>query len=226
MVDVAIVCEGDTEREFCKSVISPYLCARNVALWGTLVGRTGRKRGGIRDWDVYRRELVRHAKERDDRQVGVLVDFYAMPASWPGRSEATTMPAVERGEYVEKALIADLNEELQGRFVPCVQLHEFETLLFVAPEVTARSLSMRATDKSAAVLNRRLVQVVQECGGVEQIDDNPATAPSKRLVKIVNRYDKVAWGVSAVSEVGLDVLRDGCPWLNRWLTSLEALGEA
>jgi hypothetical protein len=69
-----------------------------------------------------------------------------------------------------------------------------------------------------------MLTIKAACGGsVEQIDDSPQTAPSKRLVETIPGYDKVAWGVTAVADVSIPVLRAGCPWLDRWLTRLAGL---
>jgi len=32
MLDVLVLCEGRTEREFCKSVVAPYIASRGVAV--------------------------------------------------------------------------------------------------------------------------------------------------------------------------------------------------
>lgn len=227
MRDVIVICEGQTEREFCRSVVAPGLHGANVSLAGTLVGKPQRKRGGIREWNVYKQEILSLAKQRSDRHIGVLVDYYAMPDSWPGRTTAPSKPHANRGLHVEDALRNDLESDIGDRFVPCVQLHEFESLLFVKPEATATSLASQASSSSAEWIAGKLSDVLQDCDGkVEQIDDSPATAPSKRLISILPRYDKVAWGVLATNEAGLDDLRQGCPWLERWLSHLESIGEA
>ena len=227
MRDVIVLCEGQTEREFCRSVIAPGLHRAGVSVAGTLVGKPQRKRGGISAWPVYRNEIRRLAKQRVDWHVGVLVDYYAMPDSWPGRATAPGKPPADRGLHVEDALRDDLDADMGGRFIPCVQLHEFESLLFAVPETTAESLQSNAGDFSADLIEGKLNEVLEQCGGlVEQIDDGPTTAPSKRLATILPRYDKVAWGVLAADAAGLDELRAGCPWLDRWLSSLESIGGA
>lgn len=224
MLDLIALCEGQTEREFCRQVIAPYIADRGIALSGTLVGKPQRKLGGVRPWPVYRSELLRLAKERDDRHVAVLVDYYAMPDSWPGRSTAPTQAIDRRGEHVEDQLISDLFPELADRFHPCVQLHEFESLLFVDPEISALSIAVGSGNVDHLEIARWLAAIKTECGGsVEQINDSPMTAPSKRLMKMVPGYDKVAWGVTAAADVTLPRLRAGCPWLDRWLTRLGRL---
>jgi len=98
MREVIIVCEGQTEREFCKSVIAPCLVTHGIHLAGKLAGKPNRRQGGIRNWQAYRMDLLRTARERDDRHVGLLVDYYAMPKNWPGRENAPNIPIDERGK--------------------------------------------------------------------------------------------------------------------------------
>jgi hypothetical protein len=226
MPEVLVLCEGQTEKEFCNSVVKEHMSLRGVELSGTLVGKPQRKQGGIRPWRAYRRELLRLAAERRDRHVAVLVDYYAMPMDWPGREEAVRKPAVDRGLHVEEKLREDLANELPGRFHPCVQLHEFESLLFVDPGASAPVIALGAGRKDYQALEKRIRDIRAECGGkVELIDDGPGTAPSKRICKIAPGYDKVAFGVLAAAGAGIDKLRAGCPWLHRWLTELEDLAK-
>lgn len=225
MSDVVVVCEGHTEREFCRNVVAPHLGHRGVFLAGTLRGKPGRKRGAIASWESYRVELIRLAKERDDRFVAVLVDYYRLPSDWPGRTKSATKQVRERGEFIENALKKDLERDVGDRFIPCIQMHEFESLLFVEPATSALTIAVGAGLKNYEDIAAQLEAIKTECGGdVEAIDDSPQTAPSKRILSIVPGYDKVGWGVIAAGDVRLGTLRDGCPWLDRWLTSLESLG--
>jgi len=225
MVEVLVVCEGSTEREFCREVVGPLILPKGISLAGTLVGKPHQKKGGISPWQSYRRELVRLAKERDARHVAVLVDYYGMPGDWPGRTASRSLPVLERGAHVEKELVSDLDTELPGRFHPCIQLHEFESLLFADPELSALSIAIGSGLDDESQLADDMHSVKQECGGsAELIDDGPETAPSKRLIALVPGYDKVAWGVTAAKDVPIEVLRRECSWLDRWVTRLACIG--
>jgi hypothetical protein len=225
MLEVIVLCEGHAEREFCRSVLAPHVAARGVALSGTLVGKPQSKRGGIGKWSSYRDELLRLASQRAGRHLAVLVDYYAMPHSWPERARAGTLPREHRGSHVETALRNDLRSELGTAFHPCVQLHEFESLLFVDPELSALSVAIGGGLANHHQLAQDMTKIKLDCGGsAEFINDSPQLAPSKRLTKLIPGYDKVGWGVTAAADVEVPVLRAGCPWLDRWLKSLEALG--
>ena len=224
-IEVIIVCEGQTEREFCRSVIKPYLARLGINLSGTLPGNPNKKVGGIRPWEIYRSELIRLARQRSTRHVGFLVDYYRMPAkSWPGREKAESQSIDGRGVFVEDATKADLSE-LGDRFHPCVQLHEFESLLFVAPEITGLSLAIANSSNNHSQIASELAKIKYEFKGhVEHINDRPTHSPSKRVIEIVHGYDKVDHGVSVTKDVTIDALRVGCPWLDRWLKGIESLG--
>ncbi|HLO41437.1 MAG TPA: DUF4276 family protein [Phycisphaerales bacterium] len=223
MRNILIVCEGQTEREFCRGVVSPYVAQFDVALAGTLVGKPGRKRGGVSEWKVYRDEVLKIARQSKDQCVGVLVDYYAMPDSWPGRTQSNSKPPLERGRWVEKQIIKDLQSDLrESRCYPCVQYHEFESLLFTKPEISALSIVIGgASVNDHNWLSQKMSGILEDCGGnVELINDSPETAPSKRIISLVPGYDKVAWGIAAVQDIEMNVLRANCSWLDRWLTRI------
>jgi hypothetical protein len=224
MREVIVLCEGKSEQLFCRTVVTPHLHEQGVDVRPRLGGKPGRTRhGGIAHWPVFKGELIKLAKERADRHVSVLVDYYGMPLNWPGRREASSKPVSERGSHVEEQLRADWPDEFADRFIPCVQLHEFESLLFVDPEVTALSIAFATGVERPRVVGE-LARIKRECGGdVERIDDAPETTPSHLLRELIPGYIKVAWGVPAAGEIGIEALRNGCAWLNRWLRALEAL---
>jgi len=57
---------------------------------------------------------------------------------------------------------------------------------------------------------------------LEEINDSPVTAPSKRVEALVPGYEKPLLGVLAVLEIGLSRIREECPHFDGWLTQLES----
>lgn len=96
-------------------------------------------------------------------------------------------------------------------------MHEFEALLFSDCGILAEVLQQ---PQSGAVFSG----IVTECGEPEAIDDDPATAPSKRILSVVPGYQKVLHGPIAAQRIGLDKLRQACPHFDAWVRKLEVLG--
>ena len=96
-------------------------------------------------------------------------------------------------------------------------MHEFEALLFSAPEILASRLQV----KPALIAN-----IVAKCGSPEEIDDSPDTAPSKRLIQLSNGFRKTTTGIAVAEDIGLSAIRARCPLFDEWLTAIERLPES
>jgi hypothetical protein len=120
---------------------------------------------------------------------------------------------LKRVEHLEQAFAADIAD---ARFVPHVQLHEFESLLFAEP--AKFEIFFPSCEKPVAALQA----VADAHASPEEIDDGPTTAPSKRTA-----YEgaKAAAAPQLAAAIGLDVMRGKCSHFAAWLSSLERLGE-
>ena len=151
-----------------------------------------------------------------------MVDYYGLPLDWPGRTEAPTKTSTrEKAQHIEAELLADIAGSLgpqfdTRRFVPLVMMHEFEALLFSAPDRFAQEI--QRVDLSA-----KFRAIREEFQTPEDINDSPETAPSKRIENLFPRYEKPLFGVLAVVGIGLPAIRLECPHFNDWLNRLEAL---
>ena len=109
----------------------------------------------------------------------------------------------------------DLDEELRPRFIPYIQLHEFEALLFSDISVFNRNFTSDELDFHS------LEQAINSVDTPEEFNNGPATAPSERLKKAIKGYDKVVYGACLASEIGLDTIREKCKMFNEWIEKLE-----
>ncbi|HLO85357.1 MAG TPA: DUF4276 family protein [Nostocaceae cyanobacterium] len=57
----------------------------------------------------------------------------------------------------------------------------------------------------------------------EHINEDPNTAPSKRILKCCPGYDKPLHGSLIAIDIGLDVIRQQCQHFDKWLNKLENL---
>jgi hypothetical protein len=141
MSRVLALVEGQTETQFVKGLLGPHLANKGVYLTARMVGKVGR-RGGARRWPVTRRDIVATLKEDPEQYCTTMFDYYGLPTDWPGVAEVKRKPFREGAalleEHVRDAICDQLGQSFNSqRFVPYIQLHEFEALLFSDPAILA-----------------------------------------------------------------------------------------
>ncbi|MGI9175032.1 MAG: DUF4276 family protein [Rhodothermales bacterium] len=226
MVRVNVIVEGETEEGFVKRVLAPYLSERNVypTTRRVLLSRKGGRphRGGIRSYHHPRFDIVTSLKEDVRVYCATMFDLYALPDDFPGMERAPSGPPHERVAHLERALAEDIGAALPDgakRFIPYLQLHEFEALLFADVAKLDEAVS--------ALLGRNrldaLRHILKECGSPENINEGLETAPSKRLKKLYPAYEKRLFGELVAEQTGIDTIRSACPHFDDCLRRLESL---
>lgn len=219
------IVEGQTEETFVNRVMIPHLASYSV--WGkarcVMTSRRRRVvfRGGLVSYALARKDIILWMKEdqNPDAFFTTMFDLYALPSDCPGYAEARSMvDPRKRVAALEETMCQDINHP---RFVPHVQLHEFETLLFADPG----KLDHEFLEHEAAI--RTLVKVASNFESPELIDDGDETAPSKRIIREIPEYEgmKTSAGPLVVEKIGLAVLREKCPHFGEWIRNLELLGQ-
>jgi len=69
----------------------------------------------------------------------------------------------------------------------------------------------------------KLERIKRSFANPEEINDNPETAPSKRILKIFSGYQKVLHGPTIAKRIGIENIRTECPHFHEWLDWLENL---
>ena len=209
MIRLAIVVEGATEQMFVGQVLADHLRRQGAESSAVLVGGDGGRQGGG-NVNVARVAATMSRLYWSFDIVTSLVDFYGFTRK--GGASANVLE-----EKIRKGVEAQIRHGWDERKVlPYVQRHEFEALLFA--DVAAFS-SIDVPEKGI----RELQGVRSRFETPEDINDDHATAPSKRIVKTVPSYDKVVSGPLIASEIGLDKMRSACPRFDAWLRQLESL---
>ena len=226
MTRLLVHVEGETEEAFVNEVLASHLYGCGYTkVSARLVGnaRQRDRRGGIRAWSAVRKDILLHLKEDAGCLATTMVDFYALPQTgeraWPGRAQAAQLAFADKAHAVESALLADICHELGSgvevcRFVPFVMMHEFEGLLFSDAAKLAHGIGRPD-------LAPQFQAIRDQFSTPEEINDSPQTAPSKRILALVPRYEKPLMGTLAILEIGLDAIRQECPLFRAWLERLE-----
>jgi hypothetical protein len=226
MIRVHVICEGQTEEEFIRHILGPALLERQVALLPSCIGKVGHKGGNVNlnrlSTDVRERLL------RDQQcYCTTLLDYYGLPAEFPGKADGLNLHDIsDKQNKVVEALSQwawdTLGHQPSFRFIPYVQMYEFEALLFSDPPALASSFN-----HIEAVEDFKRIRA--EFPTPEWINDNPHTAPSKRIAKLFPAYDKPEHPLLAALDIGLGAMRRECPLFDAWVKRLEGLnaeGEA
>lgn len=220
-VRLYVTVEGPTEKKFADETLRPHLALFSIDLRPRIV-ITNRKlgaRGRGKYYETIQGDLARLMSEdaSSKARFSTMVDLYALPHHFPGKADAEHMTeAVTKVEHLEAAWATAVADR---RFIPFIQLHEFEALLYC----DLAELEKRIENATAGITALR-----REVGHLapEAINEGPTTAPSKRIIRHVPAYqfNKPRVGAPAASAIGLSVLRQKCPHFSQWITKLENLG--
>ncbi|WP_179401104.1 DUF4276 family protein [Burkholderia guangdongensis] len=219
MVELIVIGEGQTEEAFVNRVLAAALAPRGIYVTPRLVRTSSGQRGGALNLDRIGRFIERTLKERQDTYLTTLFDLYALDKTFPGVVETQGLPPADRAARIEDALHAHI--ALTGcrreRFLPYIQPHEFESLLF------SDTTMLCQIEPEWAVHAPELAEVRAGVADPEWINDSPHTAPSKRLAILTPRYRKVRHGPLAAEKIGLDTIRAQCPHFSQWFDRIAAL---
>jgi len=226
---IHVLCEGQTEQGFVEEVLRPYLQNYGVTgVKGILITTNKKKnaRGAMLTYkhaetDINLLRLTKQDNSYERHVFTTMIDLYALPDDFPGFKKASTiLDPYARVEALEKSFFEAVGEK---RFIPYIQLHEFEALLFCGISYLSRIYP--ACEKRCEQLTKDL----QKAGNPELIDNGPLTAPSKRIIKVIEgekkthynyNYNKPATGKAVTKEVGIDDLRAQCQHFNQWIEKL------
>ena len=115
-------------------------------------------------------------------------------------------------ELIEKGCYDDINDK---RFLPYIQLHEFEGLLFSAPNgFNVLFPNLQKANKT------ELLETIEQFPNPEMINDRPEFAPSKRLTRLIPNYNKPLYGNMIALENGFSSIMQKCPRFKKWIETL------
>ncbi len=225
MVRLYLFAEGQTEQTFANTLIKPHLAQHEVFLSGARLIAHARKkgqvhRGGGRNYAPMKNDILSSLKEDSNPDVffTTMIDLYAIHPDFPGlaESESLRQNPTKRVEFLEQRFAEDIND---CRFIPYIQLHEYEAYLFADP-TCFEYLYDHHTKEIAA-----LKAIADQYQTPELINDGQQTAPSKRILTQFPDYEKSkpAFGSLLAELIGLQVIRSRCPHFNVWLSRLESL---
>ena len=213
---IHVLAEGQTEVEFVKQVLCGYFIKYDLLLDSRAVetSRDSQKiyRGGLSTYVKARTDLKRWMKERPRDYFTSMFDFYRLPTDFPGMNHSAKSN-LAKVKHIEREFAADIDFQ---RFIPYIQMHEFEALLFT--DITFLKGELFGKDTAIEALSDETKHLLPE-----DINNGPTSSPSKRILSKLPNYDKVVNGVSVTKAIGVDALCNACPHFKEWIEALKTL---
>jgi hypothetical protein len=220
-----VIAEGGTEEVFVRDVMAEhfaqlqiYVSVRRITTgWDSY--RNKPAKGGLRQYSKLRNDILRWISsdnQKPDTWYTSFIDLYAFPkgsgSPYTDQIQNITDP-FQKVAVLEEAISADIND---SRFIPYVQLHEFEAFLLAEPE-RLKTMFPDAVKK----IDKLKVDIAHK--NPEEINESPQQAPSKRIIRYLPEYanQKAQVGPLVAQDIGLTVLRNKCRHFNDWMSTLE-----
>lgn len=173
--------------------------------------------GGIVHWSVLKKEIETHLSE-PKAIVSTLIDYY-------GLYKKDNFPKWEEGEkiadknsrmdFLENAMRGEILSGVRHRFIPYLQLHEFEGLLFNNIQVFYDQVP-----ENELVGLEELKKTFTDFDNPEMINNNKETSPSHRLKRIIKGYNKPLYGHYFAEAIGIEQIRRKSPRFNQWVEKM------
>lgn len=223
-----ILCEGQTEERFVQKVLAPYLRMFCIYPKPTVLKTSVKKNvsGGLISYHQAINDLTRIFKtiktgSSETNIVTTMFDFYALPNDFIGYKEAMRLRGPRNQvAHLEQALG---DEIARNNFIPYIQLHEFEALLF--SDISKLEIDYPNASKKIGLLKMD----IDDIGDPELINSRPETAPSKRIIKTLEaaryHYDKVGSGTRVSLAITLDVIMERCVHFRDWTERIVILSD-
>jgi hypothetical protein len=222
---INIIAEGSSEEVFVNDVLVKHFASLNIFIsarkiktgWDSIDNKPSK--GGLLKYIKFRNDVLRWI-ESDRNQSKFwytsMLDLYAFPKDELSPYNTTIQSISNPYQKIvalESAIAQDINHP---KFIPYIQLHEFEAFLLVEPD---RLITMYPNGQTG--INRLKRDIGSR--SPEEINESPQTAPSKRIIRYLPDYEgqKAQVGPLVAEDIGLTALRNNCPHFNDWITKLE-----
>ncbi|WP_321517317.1 DUF4276 family protein [uncultured Bacteroides sp.] len=208
-----IIVEGQTEQEFVSQTLAPHLRDLGIYDITPILIRTSKTgKGGFVNYEHLKNDVTRLLSSEKDIIVSTFVDFFRIPTSVPKYKDSMRLNSDnDKVESLEQGMFESISDR---RFIPYIQLHEFEALLF--------SSNKGFEEYCEVPVYKQTKSIVDSYENPEDINSSPETAPSKRLLKINPDYDKVLEGNLIALKVGINTMLERCPRFREWVEKLIA----
>lgn len=223
MKRVCVICEGQSEETVVRDVISPALQSSGINLLGQTIETSPQHKGGGLSYSRVKKAIKNTLNQKSAPVVTTFIDLYALSTDFPGHEAAQKKSSyADKLKCLEDAFHKDILKETEcrpERFIPYIQPHELEALLF--SDIGA----LVSINPNWSTAKDELSQIRSKVSTPEEINDKPATKPAAHLERLLINpsYRKTLHASQAASKAGLSNIEAACPHFANWLTKLRSI---
>ncbi len=220
MKQLYIIVEGETELAFVNKLLIPYFVKEGIYtnIQGIMITMKGGGHG-FNNMEHLVREIKPFLFLKNEPFVSTMIDYYGINSEkkMPNYLEYIKISNTnERIEAMENEIKFQVDKVKNSRFfIPNILKHEMETLFFANPE----SFEIDSLDIKNDVLG-----ICNAFSDIEEINDSPLTAPSKRLISIYEKYNqkyqKITNGITIAELTGIEDILQKCKRFKKWVDNL------
>lgn len=207
-----IVVEGQTEEEFVNELLSPYLNTFGIYdVRATKITTSKGYKGGFVNYQHLKNDVTKLLKQSGkDVVVTTFVDFFRLPTNVPNFTTISKKFTKKNSVYeFEKVIAEDIDDY---RFIPYIQMYEFEALLFSSTK------GFSAYYENEKNVIKGVTKIMDEFSNPEDINSNKP--PSYRIKELTTNYDKIIYGNVMALEIGMATIIKKCPRFKIWVQEL------
>jgi hypothetical protein len=224
MTSIIVIAEGQSEEIFIKKSIAPVMREIGIFVKPLLLKTSRDASGGGITFDRFKFNARNTLLQSKDVFVTTFLDLYGLDSDFPGFQESKKINDLyQRVIYLENSLrdaIVDHVGIRPERFMPHIQPHEFEALLFSDIE------KFISIEPGWAHAMNTLLKARSDVLNPEYINNSYETKPSKRLENCLQpTYRKTTHGPRGIERISLGVIEDACPHFKSWIDSLRVLSK-
>lgn len=156
-----------------------------------------------------------------------MFDLYRLPQEFPGLDGIfLNSNPYDKIAKVENAFKEDIRNSLGEdlgyiKFIPYIQLHEFESILLVEP----MKIMEYFIDEEHIEACKKLLEMVKDFESPEHINQTPEQSPSKRIIREIPEYEKVkaTAGPLIAEAIGMDAIMNICKHFSDWIKRISEI---
>lgn len=165
--------------------------------------------GGLVNYKHIEKDIRLFIKE-SNVVVTTFIDYFRLPSNFPQYNEAKEINNVnERINFLQNAFAYDIDSP---KFLPYIQKHEFESLLFSSNKGFEEYCETNQFQQTE--------EIISAFQNPENINSSSENSPSNRLKRIICGYNKPFLGNMIALEVSIDSMLNKCPRFGVWVNKL------